>query len=626
MYTINIDLNLGKPWRNKKFKTSQVGYLNFLVGSNGTGKSQFCKQLKGILPKCRYLNSDRLAGLFYETGGNSHLIFRQPDTAEGFNKSYFAHYKSGSEATDIGVDAFVLLEEKFDLRIKVEATLSQIFNREIRLEWDSGKLVPKAYNSVQEETYDLHKEECHGIKELLVLLTHIYDDSHQTLIIDEPELNLHPQYQSFLIQELRKVAGPIEEGKKIVFLVTHSPFILDILTPKDLKSTICFHSNFDSPSHLFDLPDDELLKIATIIPRLNVHHKQLFFAETPVFVEGIFDAQFIKSVQEFRGISLEGSGSCVIDVGGNTEIAHYHKLIEAYKKEAIYIYDLDSIFTRSLRSNADSDERIKEFLAKLGAGEEFQKYCGELEKAITKLVNELKESSSTNGLIVELKSFLVRVLATSDRDKLKKTRVGFLIHLNKHRQSLVEEFSELKISAIEGILNNIIEALKEQSVYLLKGGALEHYLPTYSNSIYQIDESKKREALETELSDLFTSVSESDLPSRYGYYYEVIKQLPSNKRVDYLKPLKGHLGNIVFKIQQGFQQGLIKSKESISSFIGNEWSSYSRVLDIIDFSSTDKEKFECTIAIKDKWGIGEMEIKINQKTNAGMSDFELIKK
>ena len=57
------------------------------------------------------------------------------------------------------------------------------------------------------QSYRLDRDECHGIKELLVMLTHLYDDQKQYLIIDEPELNLHPQYQSFFMQEVRKIAG-----------------------------------------------------------------------------------------------------------------------------------------------------------------------------------------------------------------------------------------------------------------------------------------------------------------------------------------------------------------------------------------------------------------------------------
>lgn len=627
MFKVNIDIQLPEPWRDKRFQTDKIGYINFLVGPNGTGKSRFTEGIKRALPDCRMLSSDRLAGLFFKSSGNSNYLVPGSYVAEGYNKNSFEHYKQGAEEVGIGGDAFVILEEKLDVRIRVEATLSQILNREIRLEWDSGRLVPKAYNIKQEVTYDVNKDECHGIKELLVLLTHLYNDTHKTLIIDEPELNLHPQFQAFLIQEIRKIAGdPTVSGKKLIFLVTHSPFILDINTKKDLSSVICFHSDFSEPSHLFSKTDEEINEFATIIPRLNVHHKQLFFADCPIFVEGIFDAQFIKAIQEFRGVSMEGSGSCVIDVGGNSEIALYHKLIEAFNKKAKYIYDLDSIFnSKQLRSNADSDEKIKTFLAKIGAGSEFQKYCGELEQLLTKVIKSVKYSVSTNLQIIELQEYLKKVYSDeTNKEGLKKARIAILIHLDKYRQTLVHILTELKVTEIEGKLQNILGALKAQSVFLLKGGALEHYLPSYTGNIYEINDSVKRQTIESEIELLFSSLTIEELETRYGYLFEVIKSLPAEPKVDYLKPIKNHLGSLIYKIQKGIESGLIKSTETIPNYIGNEWTSFNRILEIISLDIESNTKFVCHLKILDKWGLGEKNLTINEATNSGMSQFELM--
>ena len=74
MYKINLNIDLPKPWKNKKFQTDKVGYINFLVGPNGTGKSSFTEEIKSKLPHCRILNSDRLAGFFFKQGGNSHVF------------------------------------------------------------------------------------------------------------------------------------------------------------------------------------------------------------------------------------------------------------------------------------------------------------------------------------------------------------------------------------------------------------------------------------------------------------------------------------------------------------------------------------------------------------------------
>lgn len=211
MYEIDLELNLQIPWKNENLKMQKIGYINYLVGANGSGKSQFSEQLKNFFNsrglKCRVLSADRLTGFGFSN--KPHLdgyAASQSNFHNGFNKQNFLQYKQGAENMDTGADAFILLEEKLDLKIKIEAILSQVLHRDIRLEWDSGKLVPMTYNIQQATEYEL-KKESHGIKELLVLLTHLYDDSHKVLIIDEPELNLHPQYQAFLLEHIRKVSG-----------------------------------------------------------------------------------------------------------------------------------------------------------------------------------------------------------------------------------------------------------------------------------------------------------------------------------------------------------------------------------------------------------------------------------
>ena len=139
--------------------------------------------------------------------------------SEGFDKNIFQHLKKAG-GQGAGIDAIVLLSERMDLLIQVEGTLSHLFDREISLDWDSGRLVPKARRRGNNALYRLDREECHGIKEMLVLLTHLYDDRNQFLIIDEPELNLHPQYQAFFLEEVRKI-----DPRRMALLTLHSLLI-----------------------------------------------------------------------------------------------------------------------------------------------------------------------------------------------------------------------------------------------------------------------------------------------------------------------------------------------------------------------------------------------------------------
>ena len=78
--------------------------------------------------------------------------------------------------------------------------------------------------------------------------------------------------------------------------------------------------------------------------RLNAHHKQLFFSDNPVFVEGHHDALMIEALMEARGVSATAAGSCIIECGGAEEVNHYLKLCQGLGKVAHFVYDLDSLF------------------------------------------------------------------------------------------------------------------------------------------------------------------------------------------------------------------------------------------------------------------------------------------
>jgi len=600
---------------------SEIGYINYLVGPNGTGKSQFSEQLKKFFNRknleCRVLSADRLTGFGFSSKSdnihehNGHFVVSRGTFYEGYDKKNFEHYKTGAKHWDTGADAFVLLEEKLDLKIKIEAILSQVLHRDIRLEWDSGKLVPMTYNIKQASEYEL-KKESHGVKELLILLTHLYDDSHKVLIIDEPELNLHPQYQAFLLEHIRKVSGDPSDGKKIIYLISHSPFILDFQTIDDLKSVICFHSDFRKPSFIENLEPTNEEKIKQIIPKLNVHHKQLFFANTPIFVEGIFDAQFIKAIQEKRGVSLEGSGSTVIDVGGNEQLSSYYLLSKLLGKKSLFIYDLDSIFFSSqLRINAEGSDDINQFLINLGIGSNFKDIWGQFSSTLASLKSDLKEKDS------EYKSYIDQL----DGDKkAKKESYALLIYFKYFRdEANIKVTTASQIDLLLNKLENVIKSFEEIGVYILKDGAMENYFPSYDGNKFNIDDNKKRDCLNNEIDWMVNeSQSNDDLKNRYGELYEIMEKLPSGDKIDYKKVIESNLKDLIHKIQKGLFENKIIDESSLPSYIGKEWSSFQRIL-LVSNINTNNQTF--TLTLKDLWEFGEKVINIEKNKNYSSESF-----
>ena len=90
------------------------------------------------------------------------------------------------------------------MRIIIQSMLSQLFERELNIEEIVGKL-SLSLAKPQSPKYDLRKYESNELKEIISLMTFLYDDFSDCHIIDEPELHLHPRFQMVIINEIRKI-------------------------------------------------------------------------------------------------------------------------------------------------------------------------------------------------------------------------------------------------------------------------------------------------------------------------------------------------------------------------------------------------------------------------------------
>lgn len=134
--------------------------------------------------------------------------------------------------------------------IKVQERLSKLFQRNLIIDWDEGQLKILFSRLDGSSPYSSGRE-ASGLMHLVGILCALYDDDVGALFIDEPEVSLHPQLQSFLLNEILDVAG-IPDGdsnKKIIVIATHSTEMLCINKAEDLSSLIfCYDLNQD-PIH-----------------------------------------------------------------------------------------------------------------------------------------------------------------------------------------------------------------------------------------------------------------------------------------------------------------------------------------------------------------------------------------
>ena len=617
-----LEFQLPLPWEGLTFQTDHIGRINFLVGPNGSGKSQFANQLLhqlgGSHNQARLLGTDRLSGM--EQLSSLRRLAGDP-LSEGFAKNQFSQLKKAGTSGS-GIDTIVLLEERLDLRIRIEATLRHLFDREITLEWDSGKLVPKVTRLGGGASYRLDREECHGIKELLVLLSHLYDSRNRYLVIDEPELNLHPQYQAFFMQEVRRVTGdPNQDGKKVVFLVTHSPFILDLQSADDIKSIISFDLDYSPPIQVASLGLDMSSLVRGML-RMNAHHKQLFFSDNPILVEGIHDAWLVEALMEARGVSVASAGSCIIDAGGADEANQYLQLCQGLNKTAHFLYDLDSLFRGTLRRCIRQDESIQSFLASAGLGTDFAGYCGQLEHTLTALIDNLIDSELPT-VLVRLQTFLRDL---GDRhswtpDKWAKARIATMTAISRHQSDMIAVVSAQAIEDIVGRRDRILTALRGRNIHVLPGGTLERYLPLYNGDEYDLHPDSKRKSVQAEVAQLANPYTEEELGQRYGDLYEAVCLLPYKTLVDVDPVLRNYLSDYIHELQRTVVNHRDWQAEQIQERLHIRIPSTKNVFSLSEFERDTGDAFHASIIIAGMLGATAKMVRVNERTNAGMGDF-----
>ncbi|WAE54363.1 ATP-dependent nuclease [Stutzerimonas frequens] len=623
MLDMNLEFALPLPWRDKNFSMRHIGYVNFLVGPNGSGKSKFAQSLKSRLGNARLLGTDRLSGM--EQTNTLRGIFGD-HLSGGYSKDHFQYYKdAGREGS--GIDTLIVLEERMDLRIQVEATLSHLFNRKIFLEWDSGRLLARAVLGATGASYRLDRDECHGIKELLVLLTNLYNDEYPFLIIDEPELNLHPQYQAFFMQEVRKIAGKPTPGtnKKVVFLITHSPFMLDFRSVDDIKSVISFSIDHQVPKQIADVDTERSTRISSLVPRLNVHHKQLFFSDNPIFVEGILDAQLIGTIQESRGVSVAGAGSCIIDAGGCEEVNRYLELCIAFGKKAHFLYDLDSLFSGNLRSCIKGESEVQSFLATAGVGGDLSRYCGELDRKLTQIIDSLLQAVPA-GSLSPLMEYLLSLgdRKSWDSKTLARARVALLTAISRSEGEVTSATSTCDVADAKGRLNRIVLALREKNIHLLPGGTIERYLPCYQGSHYDLKDEAKRNAVSGELIELSKEMTEEELRTRYGELFDAVCLLPSKLSVDVDRVIKAYLSQYIHDLQYTIVTNPEWDLEQIQSHMTNIQKSTKKVFSVKNLSRGSERAFLIEVSISEMLGKGKRCVRVTHATNAGIGDFDVV--
>lgn len=615
---INIPINISIPelWPTKTFTKNEWGEINLIVGPNGTGKSLFADQLKSQLNskgyKTRLLNAERLSGFEKQ----NYNYFGSSNLDSGLNISQFSQLKSQGENYGLSSSAFIILKERLDVRVKIEALLSDIFNKTIRLVEEGGFLKPKIQNNLGGAEYGLKEKECHGIKELMTLLTFLYDESENCLILDEPELHLHPQFQSFLLSEIRKFAGDpaIDPTKKIFFIITHSPYFLDLRKIDDLKSILVCHYN-EPPNFIdnLDLQDEYILK--KFLPRFNTHHKQFFFSPNPVFVEGYTDQQIITLLFDKLDYDINASGSSIIDVGGKDELAVFFRLCKKLNIKARIIADLDAFFKGKLREVAQEDENCIKYIQENGLGTDLANLIGELDRKLKSVADALITKTTTNIDVNHIIDYLKPIIGIVD--KRNSVITSMLIALIKFKDKIFVEVPLLQQGEINYILprfKHLLEAFKSANIFIFPNGEIEHYYTQSTIDYLNFTDKDKNNSFHTERDYILACTNVSELETNYCELIPVLKSSIPQIKVNLSKHLKFQIVEWLQTVQRAISKGDITEINGLKSNAKIDYKLFSQIIEVINLKVEDDKRFVCKIKISKSLTSIDQEISFTETT------------
>jgi energy-coupling factor transporter ATP-binding protein EcfA2 len=534
----NIDSHNGTFSRDIEIQ----GGLTVLIGPNGGGKTHLLRGLKSPLAavtngkKVRFLSAGRM-GLLEQYRSD---FDGQRGNTPRYEEANFGskHDMSRRHKTETLNGDFQTLSERADILIKVQERLRKLFKRDLIIEWDAGNLkVVFARLDTTSKPYSSGRE-ASGLLHLVGILAALYDDEVGAILIDEPEVSLHPQLQSFLLNEIYNAAGHPSEGgyKKLVIMATHSTEMLRISKPSDLSSLIFCH-DLDKPPVQLDPANEQFKnkKLQSLIARLGQEHKLSLFCRRPLLVEGPSDVMITSFISNKLELHLEAAGSQLLPVIGKGQMPIVTKFMTMIGKNPVVLADADAFtddmdLTNCFLANssiADSNA------SKLGApsaiklaSSTYSDYCS--------LINE-----SWDDISEYARKHPYYVNSADPADEKVKRRAAFCTLLSMDSSDVNDLANADKWVSMNDRLLVVLQLLEDSGCFILRKGAIESY---YQSSDQFISEGKPTAAVEE--IDYLDQLSIDDIKCNFNDLVRCIEHASEGKPINEAESLRDILLSI----------------------------------------------------------------------------------
>lgn len=516
-YPYICKLNVNNIFDNEIEITLYSG-LTIFVGPNGSGKTQVLKSMRDNFKrtlgkdKVRYLSSNRLGEMeAYRSKVNQYSY--SPDAYQvGSRDTKQARHEIETVSGD-----FFTMDDKKDVYIKVAERLSVLFGRQIYLRWDAGSM------KVFFEKTDTQKEysvavEASGLVNVISILAAVFDDEIQILLVDEPEVSLHPQLQSYLLREMKNA---VRLYGKTIILSTHSTELLSLSSISDFSNLVFFEEKKIPVQVKPDAPELQGKKLKDFLLRMGQVNKNGFFAKKILLIEGASDLIICHSLINKLDLNIDVAGSQIIPVDGKGQFPVIAKLFKMINKEVAVLTDLDGfIDDNSIVDLFKNLSKAKELANSSGNGDILE-IVNSIKTKITELVTKHKDDMKD---IYTIHPYWINKKEDEDEIKIaKRALIGQLFSISDiEKWPDYEEWKSIKCR-----IESVLAILKKVGCFVLKKGAIESYYKFSPNTTYN----EKPSAATEEISHI-DEQSISFVNDSYGDIIVALQYIATTKRVD----------------------------------------------------------------------------------------------
>lgn len=328
--------------------------VQYFVGRNGSGKSRAAAAL-GKKLGAHILSTDRLVGLMsFSTYGFGSVPTEYKGVPLGEDDRKLMQQIMGTSSSFIAADELYVLREQPDIWLRVAAFLRRALGRVVELRESAGFLDP--YVTIQGSAYSLLRDEGHGLRELVLLLAGTYRHDWSYLIVDEPELHLHPSMARLWLTELNREC--LSSGRRAI-IVTHEPSLLKPTAVDDLKAVWIFTAG-DVPVRLYDsVLEPQRNRVTSSLREHPELVSQIVFSPRPVLVEGIHDTAALTVTMARMQPPEVIAQTDLVECGGSGAVGLWFEICHRLRLDVKAIADLDALFDSGVQRAVDSLPEVK---------------------------------------------------------------------------------------------------------------------------------------------------------------------------------------------------------------------------------------------------------------------------